>query len=449
MNILAFEVNFDALPGPTHFYGGLSEGNLASMEYRGTISNPKQAALQCLEKMKLLNGLGIKQAILPPRERPHLPTLRSLGFKETVEAILEDTKKTAPWLLSLVSSSSSMWAANSATISPSIDSVDGHLHITPANLATMFHRSIEAEDCSRIFKAIFPNSVFFTHHEPLPPSLIFADEGAANHTRFCKTHNGPGVQLFVYGKSTLVEDFGLVRVPIRQTLEASQAISRLHDLYEGHALFALQTAEAMNAGVFHNDLISLGNQYLFLVHELAFERQAEVLKALKKKVADICDAELNVIEVSNQEIPLETAVRSYLFNSQLITLPDGTMALIAPIECQTDRNVREYLERLTSQPDNPIGRVHFVDLTQSMQNGGGPACLRLRVVLNENELAETNPGIFYSEDLYRKLVDWVNRFYPATFSWENLADPNLYEKNCLALDELTKMLKLGPIYSFQ
>lgn len=451
MNPLAFEVNFNALPGPTHFYGGLSEGNLASMENRGLTSNPKLAALQCLEKMKLIHSLGVKQAILPPRERPHIPTLKALGFSETVESILENAQLKAPWLLELVSSSAGMWAANAGTVSPSLDSIDSHLHITPANLTTMFHRSIEANETTRLFKVIFPNNVFFSVHDPLPSSPLFADEGAANHCRFCKNYNGPGVQLFVFGRSLVAPGLNLSqsRFPIRQTLEASQAVARLHALYENHVLFAMQKSDAINAGVFHNDVISLGNQQLFFLHELAFERQAEVLKNLKKKVAEICDVELNVIEVSEAEVPIEMAVRTYLFNSELITLPDGSMTLIAPIECQRNDRVRQYLDKLMLKAENPIGSIHYVDLTQSMLNGGGPACMRMRMVLNENELAETNAALFFSDELYKKLVDWVNRHYPSSFKKEDLYNPAIYEKNCQALNEVSKILKLEKIYSFQ
>ena len=214
--------------------------------------------------MRLVSSLGVRQAVLPPHERPHMPTLRALGFGATDASILEEMREKAPWLLPQVSSSASMWSANAATLSPSIDCIDTHMHISPANMVTMFHRSLEAEAVSRILRAIFPNPVFFMHHEPLPPSLIFSDEGAANYIRFCKTHNGPGVELFVYGQS-YVEGGSINTVyPARQTLEASQAIARRHQLYPDHVVFTSQNPSAINAGVFHNDVISIGNQNLLL-----------------------------------------------------------------------------------------------------------------------------------------------------------------------------------------
>jgi len=74
------EYNFDGLVGPTHNYGGLSVGNMASMAHEGAESNPRLAALEGLAKMRFVHELGVGQGILPPHERPSLVTLRSLGF---------------------------------------------------------------------------------------------------------------------------------------------------------------------------------------------------------------------------------------------------------------------------------------------------------------------------------------------------------------------------------
>lgn len=451
MNILSFEVNFDGLVGPTHFYGGLSLGNQASMLHAGETSNPKAAALQGLEKMKVLSQLGIHQAVLPPHERPHMPTLRTLGFTGTDAAILSSVQKNAPWLMQQASSSAAMWTANAATVSPSIDSIDNHVHLTPANLLTMFHRSLETFSTQKVLKAIFPSPVFFHHHMALPESPIFADEGAANHTRFCKTYNGPGVEFFVYGNSIFSEEGAQApeRFPARQTLEASQAIARLHQLYPEHILFARQNPQAIDAGVFHNDVISLGNQHVFLTHELAFLNQKEVLRELKRKMREVCEQELVIIEIKNNQVSLEEAVATYLFNSQLVTVPDGSMALIAPIECQRHLKTADFLNQLIQNEKNPIASLHFVDLTQSMRNGGGPACLRLRVVLNENEMAASNQSVYLTDDLYLKLNAWINKHYPDTFYKQDLFNPKVYERNCQALDELTRILNLGKIYSFQ
>lgn len=449
MTTSAFEVNFDALPGPTHFYGGLSQGNLASNESKGEVSFPKQAALQSLSKMQFLYKLGVKQAILPPQERPFLPAFKQLGFTGTTEATLTGAKRQAPWLVSQLSSSASMWAANSCTVSPSIDSDDSHLHFTPANLAANYHRSVEAEATARVLKTLFPNPVFFEHHDPLPSVNLFWDEGAANHTRFCRQYQSPGVQLFVYGASFTEDSMKPQVFPARQTKEASEAIVRLHRLFPDHYVLAHQSADAIDAGAFHNDLLSVGNLNLFLLHEKSFFDQTNVLESLKKRVSQFCDTELQIVQYSEEQLPLKEAIQSYFFNSQIVSLPDGSMAVIAPIECQNNVYAKKCFQELLEANDNPISAVHYIDLRQSMKNGGGPACLRLRVVLNEEELKEVLPTVFLNDTLYERLVGFVNLHYPDRLTAEQLSSPELYAKSCQALDELTKILNLGKIYSFQ
>ncbi|KAF3362126.1 N-succinylarginine dihydrolase [Chlamydiales bacterium STE3] len=452
MNYLAYEVNFDSLVGPTHFYGGLAYGNKASMESRGDISNPKLAALQGLEKMRFLHRLGIKQALLPPHERPYLPLLKSLGFTGTVSSIFNQVKEKAPWILEQSSSSASMWTANAATVTPAIDSTDNHTHLTPANLVSHLHRSIETPVTYRILNAIFTNPVYFKVHEPVPCSKVFSDEGAANHSRFAKSYNGPGVHLFCYSQAlSLNQEVGNASIgyPGRQTLEASEAIVRLHQIFHDNILFAKQHPEAINAGAFHNDVICVGNLNFLLLHEFCFARQKEILELLRKKVETICEADLQIIEIKNDQISLQDAVKSYLFNSQIVSLPDESMALIAPVECQSIPSVSKFLSDLTETNDNPIGQVHFVDLNQSMKNGGGPACLRLRVVLNEQEFQVINPNILFSDTLFEQVSEWIHKHYPESISIKDLANAKIYEKNCKALDELTTLLNLGKIYSFQ
>ena len=448
---MAYEVNFDGLVGMTHCFGGLSPGNLASMQHEGQVSNPQAAALQGLNKMKLLASLGVKQAVLPPHERPYLPGLRAMGFAGTQEHILEEAKRYVPWLLPALGSSATMWTANAATVSPSSDSSDAHLHFTPANLATYYHRAIEAATTGRILKAIFRNPIFFAHHPPLLPGEHFWDEGAANHMRFCRNYQSPGVQLFVFGRITQPIKYTAKpsKFPARQTQEASQAIARLHKLYPDRTLFAHQHPDAIDAGVFHNDVISVSNQNVLLIHEKAFWEQRKTLELLQKKVVEICDKELILIEISEKQIPLSMAVESYLFNSQIVTLPDGSMALIAPTKCQAFDAIGRFLKQLTDSNANPIQSLHFVDLTESMQNGGGPACLRLRVVLNDRELSEINPAILFTDRLYDRLSEHILKYYPTQLNLKDLADPKLYMRNCEALDNLTNILELGDIYDFQ
>jgi len=447
----AFEVNFDGLVGPTHNYAGLSYGNVASVSHKSMDSNPREAALQGLRKMKNLHDLGFKQALLPPQERPDVSVLRALGFTGTDQIVIESAAKTAPMTLSAVSSASSMWTANAGTISPSADSEDRKVHFTPANLMSKFHRSIEFEQTGRIFRAVFKNPKYFVHHAALPSGYGFGDEGAANHTRLCTEYGKSGVQLFVYSKYGF-EKMGISepkKFPARQTREASEAIARLHLIKESSVVFAQQNPVAIDAGAFHNDVVSVGNRNVIFYHEEAFLNSQAVMNELAEKFRATTSQELIRIEVKSAQIPLQAAVQSYLFNSQLISHECGRMTLIAPLECQEVAPVKIYLDSLMAAKNSPIGEVQYYDLRQSMRNGGGPACLRLRVVLNEVELAHAHPGVFMSDELYPKLISWVEKNYRDRISPADLADPKLLIETRKTLDELTQILGMGSLYPFQ
>lgn len=446
----SYEVNFDGLVGPSHNFSGLAYGNLPSMKNKDYISNPKEAALQCLQKIHYLSDFGLIQGVFPPQERPHLPTLRALGFTGKDEEVISKAYKTSPDLFFNCSSSASMWAANSATVTPSEDSEDGKVHITPANLITEFHRSIETQNTALVLKKIFHNPLYFKHHEPLPASLVFADEGAANHLRFFKEPGDLGLHVFVYGrsvyqKSTLTPG----RYPARQTLEASQALSRNHKIFQNRLLFLQQSPKAIDLGVFHNDVISTSNRLFFLYHESAFLGSASALKELNEKAEKIFDEPLLCYEVKEEEVSLKEAVETYLFNSQIIQKEKESMVLIAPIECQKNTRVRAFLEKLTQDPATPIKEVAYVNVNESMLNGGGPACLRLRVPLKRIEVDELFPNVLFSQKLYIRLLDWIHKHYRDRLSPKDLVDPKFIQENQKALDEVTKILGLGSIYSFQ
>lgn len=442
------EANFDGLVGMTHHYAGLSMGNKASMTHRGKKSNPRKAALQGLMKMKALSDMGLVQGVLPPQQRPNLPTLRLLGFTGSDEQVLNKAAQYSLLLLSKLSSASSMWTANAATVSPSADSADQRVHFTVANLNKKLHRSLESMETSRALKATFSDQNHFVHHEPLPQHVDWGDEGAANHNRFCGEYGEAGVQLFVYGREALQEGIAPERYPARQTLEASQAVARLHQLEEARTVFAQQNPVAIDSGVFHNDVIAVSNRNVFFYHQQAFLNQQSVLAELREKMARLGQT-LITVEVPAEQVTIQDAVGSYLFNSQLLSQPDGNMMLILPEECRRNHNVSSYLQSLIAEGNSPINKLHFFDLRESMRNGGGPACLRLRVVLSEKELAATNPATLMTPALYQRLTTWVERYYRDSLYVADLADPQLLDEVYSALDELTQILKLGPIYEFQ
>lgn len=434
------EFNFDGLIGPTHNYAGLSFGNVASAAHQHQPSSPRTAALQGLKKMKFMAELGLGQAILPPLDRPNFRFLREIGFSGTDKDLIDKAYSQDPTLLAACYSASSMWTANAGTVSPSMDCGDNRLHITPANLSSTLHRSIEHPSTGRNLRSIFSDEKHFAVHPALPSQPGLSDEGAANHTRFCANHADRGIELFVYGtgrESTIAPK----KFPARQTLLASQSVARHHQLSNDSSVFIQQNPNAIDAGVFHNDVIAVGNENVLLCHELAFVQQGSQLSTLKELFSRKFDKELWVIEFSKQEIEIADAVSSYLFNSQLVTKPDGKMALICPTNCRENKSAYQCTQRLLEE-ENPIEQIEFFDLNQSMNNGGGPACLRLRVVLDEAQQAAIHQDVVLTDDLYEKLVDWVNTNYREQIAPEDLRDPKLVDESRRALEALEKLLAM-------
>lgn len=422
------EANIDSLTGMTHFYGGLAEGNLASLKHRFATSHPKKAALEGLEKMLFLMRRGLPQIVLPPHPRPYFPLLKKLGFEGKPEAMLQKAYQECPNIFFACFSSSFMWTANAATITPSSDNADGKVHITPANLSTLLHRSLEAPFTSRLLKLLFSDPNSFVHHPPLPAST--ADEGAANHTRFSS-----GVHFFVYGRTLSANRPLETRFYPRQTEEAQSSIIRLHGLEPSQIVFAEQSPEAINAGVFHNDVISTGNGNFFLYHEKAFVDTPATIKALATK------APLSFFEVKEKEISLVDAVKSYLFNSQWVSLPDNKSLFIAPIECEEIPPVKRFLTRFIEESKAELA---VFSLRESMQNGGGPACLRLRAVLNEKELQKCHSKLVLTEALGADLRSWIETHYRDTLHPEDLLDPELLKETRKGLEKLLPILGLPP-----
>ncbi len=439
----AREVNFDGLVGLTHHYAGLSFGNEASTKHQYRVSNPKLAAKQGLLKMKALADAGFPQGVIAPQERPNVPVLRQLGFTGSDEQIVERVAKQAPQLLSAASSASSMWVANAATVSPSADSLDGKVHLTVANLNNKFHRASEAPTTESLLRAIFRNQQHFSVHGALPQVAMFGDEGAANHNRLGGAYGAPSVQLFVYGREEAKAGLIPARYPARQTLEASQAVARLNQVNPELAVYAQQNPAVIDRGVFHNDVIAVSNRQLLFCHEQAFLHQHELYQTLREKVPGFM-----AVEVPADRVSVGDAVSTYLFNSQLLSRDDGSMLLILPEEARQHAGVWRYLNELL-EADNPISELNVFDLRESMANGGGPACLRLRVVLTEREQRAVNPAVMMNDALFATLNGWVDRWYRDRLTQADLADPLLLRDGREALDELTRILDLGSVYPFQ
>ena len=414
----AVEINFDGIVGPSHNYAGLSLGNLAATASAGQPSYPRAAALQGIAKMRASIALGLPQGLLLPHRRPNRHWLATLGTRP---------EEAEPRLLANAMSASPMWAANAATVSPAADTADGRCHLTVANLLTMPHRSHEWPETLAQLRLAFADAAHFTIHPPVPPP--FGDEGAANHMRLAPSSGGPGVEIFVYG----------IRggpFPTRQHVEASRAVARLHRLDPDRALFAAQSEEAIAAGAFHNDVVAVANGPMLLAHEQAFADKERLYGALRKLLPEI-----EIIEVPAARVSLADAIGSYLFNAQLVTLADGAMALILPIEARAMRSVRDWLSELIAG-NGPIRHVHHVDVRQSMANGGGPACLRLRVIADPTTI---DPRFLADTTTLDAIAKVIEREWPETIDPLELGDPSLWRHFERARSALLATLDLGSL----
>jgi succinylarginine dihydrolase len=392
------EINFDGIVGPSHNYAGLSLGNLAATAHAGEVSFPRAAALQGLEKMRGNLALGLSQGFLLPLPRPNGTWLKALAADEFTDAALI----AGAW------SASSMWTANAATVSPTPDTADGRCHLTVANLVTMPHRAHEWPDMLKQLQLAFADERHFAVHGPVPP--CFGDEGAANHMRLASAHGEPGLEIFVYGRSG-------GRFPARQHEQASRTVARRHRLDGERVLFIEQNPDAIAAGAFHNDVVAVANERVLLAHELAFADQAGAYAAIHDKFPEV-----EIVTVPASAVSLPEAVRSYLFNAQLVTLPAGEMALIIPMEAWESAPVRQWLDALLAT-NGPIRRVIPVDVRQSMANGGGPACLRLRVLADPTTVDPRFLLDGVRADMIERIVTatWPEQIDPADIGSEALA----------------------------
>ena len=440
------EANFDGLVGPTHNYGGLSDGNLASARNKGLVSSPRGAVIEGLDKMKRLAGAGLVQGLMPPHDRPFLPFLRALGFSGSDEAVCEAAWRRAPGLVRSAYAASPMWAANAAMVSPSADTADGRVHFTPANLLTQLHRSLEGPQTRQSLQWAFGDESRFAVHDLLPAQPAFADEGAANHVRLSAEQGAPAVEVFVYGREAGEAWSGAF--PARQTKESCEAIARAHGLDPKRTVFIRQSRAAIDAGAFHNDVVCVGTRNTLFFHELAFEDRDGALDAIRRAADGLFDP--SFVEIAQADVPIGDAISSYLFNSMLVEWPGrDRLTLIAPKETEETETTRRACEALTGG-NGPIGHVDFVNVRQSMRNGGGPACLRLRVVLTDEERAAVTPTALMSDALHAELTAWAQTHYREELAPDDLRDPALMRESREALDALTGILGLGSgFYPFQ
>ncbi|MBB4618631.1 N-succinylarginine dihydrolase [Sphingomonas abaci] len=407
------EINFDGLIGPSHNYAGLSPGNLAATRNAGATAHPRAAALQGIAKMRANLALGLAQGILPPHPRPDHPWLASLSTNYA---------GAAPHLRAQALSASAMWAANAATVSPAPDTRDGRCHLTVANLVTMPHRSHEWPATLAQLRLAFADPTFAVHG-PVPAP--FGDEGAANHMRLCAGHDAPGLEIFVYGRSG-------GGFPARQHRTASEAIARAHGLDPARTLFVEQSEDAIAAGAFHNDVVAVANERVLFTHEQAFADPAGTYAQVRAAMPEV-----EIVEVPAAAVSLAEAISSYLFNAQLVSTADGP-TLILPGEARATLSVWRWLQDHVAG-NGPIRRLEVVDVRESMANGGGPACLRLRVVADP---ATIDPRFLVDDARLDRIASVVERHWPERIAADAIGDPALVTQVEGARVALLEMLDL-------
>jgi succinylarginine dihydrolase len=430
------EINLDGLIGPTHHFGGLGVENKASEQSQFQSSNPRGAALEGLNKMELVAGLGVPQFYLPPPSRPAWDWLATLGFRGTPRDILKRCYEEAPRLLSAAFSSSFMWTANAATFAASCDSDSGDAVFKVANLSANLHRSIEATEREAQLRLMFRNVPRVRIEEPLFGSSPLRDEGAANVMRLCARDGSQGVYVFVYGEDESAKQSIVRRRKPRQTRLACELVARSLGLQTSDIVMACQTVEAIDAGVFHNDVIATSHESLLLYHESAFQESERVIQAIQERYAQRTGQELKPREirnptrergelisfcVRNSELTLTEAVDSYLFNSQIVTDREGQWRMIAPDQCRRSSSVQNVLRRLQATVPQLAG-IEYVSLDQSMANGGGPACLRLRASLTADQLHSMETAMRIDAESIDRLAGLIKSRYPEKLNLGDLAE---------------------------
>ncbi len=423
-----YQLSISELPGPTALYSGLSKDNVASLQNRQFGSNPCQLAMQSLHRMKLLLDAGVPQVIFAPHRRPDRLALHNVGFSGDLQQLVEQADKAAPCYLASVLSTSSVWTANAATVTPSLDSSDGKVHITTANLNSHYHRSIEVPQTHDKLARVFADSDHFALHSALSGHFKFSDEGAANHMRFGVPGKQPGMNIFIYGNDPARDKAH----HSRQTLWACESLFRLHQLEAQNALFVRQSRQSIDAGIFHNDIIAMSHHDLLVYHQSAYHDHQELIDNLQAR--GVC-----CVQITAEEFSIEEALSTYFFNSEFITTSEGELVLIMSDCCRDQPTVSRLIDKITSAYGKPL-TIQYADLSDSIRNGGGPACLRLRVQLNQTELAAIDSRYLLSADKLKAVTEVVQRRYRKELHYEDVLKTDFLADLCSIYDEIEQVL---------
>ncbi len=307
-----------------------------------------------------------------------------------------------------------MWTANAATVT-------GH-DITVANLSSSLHRSIEAETTIDELRELLPKT--FRIHPPLSGGHAMRDEGAANHMRLSAGDGHASVHVFVHGD----HDPRPMRHLARQSKASFDAIARRHALKPDQFFQVKQSAVAIDAGAFHNDVVAISHGRTLIHHEYAFHQSDRVMESLEEQFVEVTGQRLVRIVVAETDLPLDDAVATYLFNSQVVAAADdprNTM-LVCPVEVSLHPVAKAIVDGWIA--NGHFRRVQFIDLGESMAGGGGPACLRLRIPMPADEVAGVSAVHRWTQTLDEKCEAVIDAFYPTAVTLKDLTDATFNEQ---------------------
>ena len=256
----------------------------------------------------------------------------------------------------------------------------------------------------------------------------------------------PGVELFVYGRRGLRR-----RRRRRRAIRRGRRAKRREAIARRHGLDPARDAvRAAAPGQHRRRRVPQRRRRRRRRHVPALPR-ARVRRpagGARRACATAVGGAFSALVIRDDELPLADAVGTYLFNSQL--LPLRRRSLAARRAGGMPRASRSVAPARPARRDgSPIAEVLTFDLRQSMRNGGGPACLRLRVPLTDDDRRAMR-----GERVPRcRARCGARRLDPPALSRParpaDLRDPALLDESRRALDELTGLLRLPSIYPFQ
>ena len=187
--------------------------------------------------------------------------------------------------------------------------------------------------------------------------------------------------------------------------------------------------------------MATSHRNVWLHHEHAYIDADKTILEIEERFELVTQQSLHRCKITAAELPLCDAVSSYLFNGQLLPSDRGPelMTMLCPEQVRETPTALRAIESLIDS-DGPIVACEFVELRESMNNGGGPACLRLRVPMNEANWKNLPGNLRFSETIADQLCRVIESTYPAKLETSDLTSLELVHQVKLAVQELNRVL---------